>query len=73
MIRPRVIFKNPKLEQHLAGDLVERAVKPIARVLRLSCLDAKGKLKPQSPCGKRKAALNKWHVRLRKWLLDKLK
>ncbi len=46
-----------------AGDLVERAVKPVARVLQaakmLDCLDDKGELKPQSGCGKKRARLNK--------------
>lgn len=64
---------SQKAKMLLAGDVVEKAAKPIARVLKLSCLDRNGKLKPQSPCGKRKAALNRWHVRLKKWLLDKWK
>lgn len=40
------------------GDLVERAAKPIAKALKMSCLDEKGQLKPVSPCGKRRDALN---------------
>jgi hypothetical protein len=41
------------------GDLVERLAKPLAKALRLSCLDAQGNLKPDSGCAKRKAALNR--------------
>jgi len=41
------------------GDKVERAAKPIARAIRLSCLDKKtGALRPGSPCEKRKRFLN---------------
>lgn len=41
------------------GDIVERAVKPIAKMLRLPCLDKDGTLRPASPCAKRRNALNK--------------
>lgn len=54
----------------LAGDMVERAAKPVAVVFRMKCLDSEKRLIPSSPCGKRKAALNRWDNRLRKWMLD---
>lgn len=41
------------------GDWVERFAKPIARALRLDCLDKEGQLKPESGCAKRRYALNK--------------
>jgi hypothetical protein len=42
------------------GDIVEKIAKPIAKALGLKCHDkATGKLKPGTPCHKRKAALNK--------------
>lgn len=41
------------------GDLVERVAKPIGRALRLNCYDEAGNLRPESGCGKRKAALNR--------------
>jgi hypothetical protein len=41
------------------GDWVERVVKPIARVLRLACLDKNGNLKPDSGCAKRRDWLNR--------------
>jgi len=40
------------------GDLVEALTKPIARVLRLKCLDENGQLRPESNCARRKARLN---------------
>ncbi len=42
------------------GDLVEKAAKPIARVLRLPCVNqATGALDLQSPCAKRRELLNR--------------
>jgi len=41
------------------GDVIEGMVKPIARALRLDCLDEQGKLKPQSGCAQRRDRLNK--------------
>lgn len=41
------------------GDIIERMVKPIAKALRLNCLDENANLKPKSPCAKRRDALNK--------------
>lgn len=41
------------------GDFVEKAVKPIAVFMRLSCLDDHGKLKEASPCAKRRDWLNR--------------
>jgi hypothetical protein len=43
---------------HRIGDRVERLVKPIAKALKLQCLDADGKLKPSSGCAKRRDKLN---------------
>jgi hypothetical protein len=41
-----------------AGDLIEKIVKPIAKLLKMDCLDGNG-LKPESPCAKRRDAMNK--------------
>jgi len=41
------------------GDIVERLAKPIARALGLPCLDEHNRLRPDSPCAKRRNALNK--------------
>lgn len=41
------------------GDAIERIVKPLAKALKLPCLEASGGLKPESPCAKRRDALNK--------------
>jgi len=41
----------------LLGNIVEKIAKPIAKALKLPCYQD-GKLKPSSPCGKRKAMLN---------------
>lgn len=41
------------------GDVVERLAKPVAKALGLGCLDAQGKLKPESGCAKRRDALNR--------------
>lgn len=41
------------------GDLVERALKPAARALRLRCLDKSGRLRAGSRCARRKEALNR--------------
>jgi len=41
------------------GDRIERLAKPIAKALRLPCLDKTGNLKPESGCAKRRDAMNK--------------
>lgn len=41
------------------GDLVEKLAKPIARALRLKCLDERANLRPESKCAQRRAALNR--------------
>lgn len=46
------------LQRARLGDLVHDVVKPVAQVLKLPCLDAQGNLRPESPCGKRRAFLN---------------
>lgn len=40
------------------GDRVELFVKPIAKAIGHPCLDESGKLKPNSPCAKRRDFLN---------------
>lgn len=40
------------------GDMVEALVKPIARALKLDCLDEHEQLKPGTPCWKRRETLN---------------
>lgn len=42
------------------GDRIERLVKPIAKALRLGCLDENGHLKPESPCAKKRDRINNW-------------
>lgn len=41
------------------GDILSSVATPIARVLRLPCVDRSGKLKPDSRCAKRRDALNR--------------
>lgn len=41
------------------GDIVEKLAKPIARALRLNCLQKDGTLKPLSPCAQRRDRLNR--------------
>jgi hypothetical protein len=41
------------------GDMIEQLAKPIAKALGLPCLDKDSQLKPESPCAKRRDALNK--------------
>ncbi|WP_309400571.1 hypothetical protein [Cerasicoccus maritimus] len=46
-------------EGHLGlGDTVEKIAKPIAKALRLSCLDPAGALRPDSKCAQRRNKLN---------------
>lgn len=40
------------------GDVVERIAKPIARALNMPCLDENRQLRPESPCAKRRDAMN---------------
>jgi len=40
------------------GDVIEAAIKPIARMLQLPCLDTEGRLRPDSGCAKRRDTLN---------------
>lgn len=39
--------------------MVEVMAKPIAKALNMKCLDARGGLRPESSCAKRRDALNK--------------
>jgi len=41
------------------GDIVELLAKPIAKALGLPCLDKHNRLRPESPCAKRRNALNR--------------
>jgi hypothetical protein len=57
-----MILLDPKtmLPIRGVGDIVERLAKPIARALNLPCLDkTTHALRPESPCAKRRDALNK--------------
>jgi hypothetical protein len=56
---PGVFIPEQKPKLRGLGDVIERAMKPIASVLKMNCLDAEKKLKPESPCAKRREALNK--------------
>lgn len=51
--------------RHGLGDMVERLAKPIAKALKLPCLDSGGHLKPDSGCGRRRDALNRLGRKLR--------
>jgi len=44
------------------GTAIERAVKPIARLIRAPCLDADGKLKAGSQCAKMRDRLDRASV-----------
>jgi len=41
------------------GDIIEKVAKPFAKAMKLDCLDANNDLKPQSPCARRRDALNR--------------
>ncbi len=41
------------------GDIVERIAKPIAQALGIPCHGTDGRLKPESPCAKRRDAMNR--------------
>lgn len=46
------------------GDKLSRVATPIARILKLPCIDKNtGKLKPDSGCAKRRDKLNQWTTR----------
>lgn len=47
------------LQRLRLGDRAERLAKPIAKALRMDCLDEAGNLKPESGCAKRRDRLNK--------------
>jgi hypothetical protein len=55
----RTAFIADRRRRLALGDRVERLVKPIARALRLKCLDENGNLKPESGCAKRRDAMNR--------------
>lgn len=40
------------------GSLLERVLRPLAKRLGMKCHDEKGKLKPSSPCFRRRQRLN---------------
>ena len=53
-------IKSPSPTKPGLGDLVAAVATPIARALKLSCIDpATRELRPESPCAQRKAALNR--------------
>lgn len=56
-----VVIKHEGVEQPLRGlgDVVERLAKPIAKALNMPCLDENKNLRPESPCAKRRDALNR--------------
>jgi len=56
----RMAARNASKTSVGLGDAVASIATPIARVLRLSCVDpATKQLRPESGCAKRKAAWNK--------------
>lgn len=42
-----------------AGDVIEMLAKPIAKLMKIPCLDAEGKLRVGSGCAQRRDAMNK--------------
>lgn len=48
------MIKAPKV-----GDMIERAVKPLAKALKMGCLDETGRLKPESRCAKNRDGINR--------------
>jgi len=53
------IFSTPRRAQEPGlGDFVEKMAKPIAKLLKLDCLDGNGNLKPDSLCAKRRDWMN---------------
>ncbi len=59
--QPSTLNPQPPPQAGL-GDRVERLVKPVALALQkigaLNCLDQNRRLKPESPCARRRAKLN---------------
>lgn len=47
----------------LLGDLAEKIAKPVAKALKLPCVNKDGNLRPESGCGKRKEKWNKIKLR----------
>ncbi len=41
------------------GGLIEWIVKPLAKSLKLKCLDSQGKLRPKSKCAERRERMNR--------------
>lgn len=59
LVQPaRVVVPSAGIPKRGLGDMFEVAAKPVAKVLGLPCLDAQGRLKPDSGCAKRRDALN---------------
>lgn len=57
--RPAPAPGRPLARPNGWGDRLERLVHPVAVALRLPCLDERQRLRPESPCGKRRDALNR--------------
>lgn len=51
-------FTAEKVQSKGWGTFIENLVKPIAKFLKLPCLDKEGQLKPTSGCAKRRDKLN---------------
>lgn len=57
--------RAPHPHKFRLGDMVHPVALWIAKFLRLSCIDKlTGKLKPDSPCARRRRGLNTWSDRL---------
>lgn len=59
VLRPELNGKPAGKKPMGLGDLVEKLVKPVAKVLGLPCLTTAGTLRPESPCAARRDALNR--------------
>lgn len=59
VVRPPSSASEPSALKKGLGDLVEQAVKPIAKAIHHPCLQADDTLRPGSPCHKIKTALNR--------------
>jgi len=57
--RRRPIFGGKPESRPGLGDRIEKIVKPIAKALKMKCLDEKNRLRAGSPCAKRRDAANR--------------
>lgn len=54
----RPIGLKKVLQKVKPGTMIERLVKPVGRAMGLPCYEKDGRLKPESPCAKRRDMLD---------------